>query len=401
MRAYQRSHPWLTFEAALQDVPTPVWMLLGEVRSKCEHIAGVPMKPEVASRLLQVFLAKGVLGTTAIEGNTLTQEQVEALVAGQKPDVPSSKAYQVQEVQNVLEALNSVVLPELKEGRLSALLTSERVEKFNALVLKNLQLEEGVVPGKTRTYSVGVLRYRGAPAEDCEYLLDQLCAWLSGPVFDASANPAELQVPIAILKAILAHLYLAWIHPFGDGNGRTARLVEVQILATAGIPHVACHVLSNHYNQTRAEYYRQLERASASGGNVIPFVEYALRGLVDGLAEQLKLVRVQQLDVAWREHVYDKLRHVRHEAGRRIRELVLELSNRAAPVAKKDMPNLSPTLAVAYSKKTEKTLSRDLNSLEQLDLVAREPDGYRARKEVILAFLPLRNRSQDVPAQKP
>ena len=386
MRAYERSHPWLTFKARLDDVPVPVWMLLGEARSKCDHIAGVPMKPEVASHLLQVFLAKGVQGTTAIEGNTLTQQQVEAVVAGQKPDVPASKAYQVQEVTNIIEALNTVLLPELLEGSLSAL-TPGRVKTFNALVLKDLELEEGVVPGKVREFSVGVMRYRGAPAEDCEYLLDQLCAWLSGPNFDASANQAELQVPIAILKAILAHLYLAWIHPFGDGNGRTARLVEVQILATAGIPHVACHVLSNHYNQTRAEYYRQLDLASASGGNVIPFVEYALRGLVEGLAEQLKLVRVQQLDVAWREHVYDKLRHVRHEAGRRIRELVLELSSRTAPVAKKDMPNMSPTLAVAYSKKTEKTLSRDLNSLEQLDLVAREAEGYRARKEVILAFL--------------
>ena len=388
-RAYEQSHPWLTFKVDLQQKVEPaVWMLLGEARSKCDHLAGVPMKPEVASHLLQVVLAKGVQGTTAIEGNTLTQEQVAAVVAGQKPAVPPSKAYQVQEIENILAALNSLVLPELREGRLTAL-TKDRIKQFNATALKGLQVEEGVVPGEVRTYSVGVLRYRGAPAGDCEYLLDRMCAWLEGDEFNATG---EMLVPVAILKAILAHLYLAWIHPFGDGNGRTARLVEVQILAAAGLPNVACHVLSHHYNQTRSEYYRQLDRASASGGNVIPFIHYALRGLVDGLTEQLQLVRSQQWDVAWREHVYDKLRHVHDEAGRRMRELVLDLSRKDGPLAKKDLPNLSAGLAVAYSKKTEKTLSRDLNSLLKLELIVKEADGYRARREQILAFLPLRNR---------
>jgi Fic family protein len=47
-----------------------------------------------------------------------------------------------------------------------------------------------------------------------------------------------VEIPYAILKAILAHLCLAWIHPFGDGNGRTARLVEFQILIFPGCPRL-------------------------------------------------------------------------------------------------------------------------------------------------------------------
>ncbi len=79
----------------------------------------------------------------------------------------------------------------------------------------------------------------------------------------------------------MAHLYIAWIHPFGDGNGRTARFLEVKILLRAGIPTVAAHLLSNHYNATRSAYYRQLQRASASGGYVAPFIQYALQGFID------------------------------------------------------------------------------------------------------------------------
>lgn len=69
---------------------------------------------------------------------------------------------------------------------------------------------------------------------------------------------------MAILKAIAAHLYLAWIHPF-DGNGRTARLMELRLLLAAGVTTPATHLLSNHYNLTRGEYYRQLDAASRTG----------------------------------------------------------------------------------------------------------------------------------------
>lgn len=50
--------------------------MLGEAASKCEHIAGVPLRPSVAQELHRLYLAKGALATTAIEGNTLTENEV-------------------------------------------------------------------------------------------------------------------------------------------------------------------------------------------------------------------------------------------------------------------------------------------------------------------------------------
>jgi Fic family protein len=47
------------------------------------------------------------------------------------------------------------------------------------------------------------------------------------------------RIVIGVIKSIIAHLYLAWIHPFGDGNGRTARLLEVRFLMEAGVPSAA------------------------------------------------------------------------------------------------------------------------------------------------------------------
>ena len=47
------------------------------------------------------------------------------------------------------------------------------IKEYNLLVLKKLPLEEGVIPGAVRDHSVVVGRYRGAPAEDCDYLLER------------------------------------------------------------------------------------------------------------------------------------------------------------------------------------------------------------------------------------
>jgi hypothetical protein len=170
--------------------------------------------------------------------------------------------YLKQEVENIIEACNAIG-SQLAADSLPPL-TPKFVCDYNLQVLNRLPLKEDVVPGKLRPYLVVVGNvYRGAPAEDCDHLLEQLCTWLNGPDF----KPREgMDVVYAILKAVVAHLYLAWIHPFGDGNGRTARLLEFHILLSAGVPSPAAHLFSNHYNLTRAEYYRQLDYASKSGG---------------------------------------------------------------------------------------------------------------------------------------
>ena len=362
-------------------------MNLGEARSKCEHIAGVPLRPVVAQELHKLYLAKGVLGTTAIEGNTLTEEQVRQILDGTLK-LPPSKEYLQQEIENVLRACNQI--GQLLAASQPVPLTVAKLKEFNATVLDQLKVEPEVVPGQIRTHSVGVLRYRGAPAEDCEHLLQRLCEWLNGDDFSADQTDA---IVYAILKAVLAHLYLAWIHPFGDGNGRTARLVEFQILLTAGVPSPAAHLLSNHYNQTRQEYYRQLDYASKSGGDILPFIDYAVQGLVDGLRGQLDLVRAQQWDVAWRNYVHEMFRDKMKAADIRQRHLALDLSAIATPVPLAKITEISPRLAKAYATKSPKTLQRDLAELEKLKLIDRTPEGIRAKREIILAFLPMRAKA--------
>jgi Fic family protein len=371
----------------MSRAPATLWLLLGEATSKCEHVAGVPLKPSTSRELHVLFLAKGVRATTAIEGNTLSEQQVIDRIEG-KRDLPPSKEYLGREVDNIISACNEIVAGIV--GSLPDAITPERIKKFNRQILDGLALDEGVTPGVCRTYSVGVGRYRAAPAADCEYLLDKLCTWLGEPTQGLKSIP---ETAIAILRAILAHLYLAWIHPFGDGNGRTARLVEFQLLVSAGVPTPAAHLLSNHYNETRTEYYRQLDHASQSGGDVFPFLVYALRGFVDGLREQTERIRTQQWDVSWTNYVHEQFSNNKSAAAHRRRDLVLDMSNSGVALPLQDINQVSPRMAKSYATLTTRALMRDLNELRRMDLVEKDPSGkWRARKDAILAFLPARKR---------
>jgi Fic family protein len=387
--AYLSTHPWLTFSVDFRKAPVSLWTMLGECHSKCEHIAGVPLRPDVSEKLHAVYLAKGIGGTTAIEGNTLSEAEVLKHVQG-KLEVPPSKEYLKQEIDNILQEQNRM-LHHVAHGK-PLPITIERLRELNRVVLHGLTLDDGVVAGEIRTYSVGVLTYRGAPWQECEYLLGKLCDWLNSPDFEPQhgLNAGHM----AILKAVIAHLYIEWIHAFGDGNGRTGRLLEVQILLDSGVPSPACQLPSNHYNQTRRNYLAQLKAASESGGDIIPFIAYALSGFVDGLKEQIEYIKKLQMDVTWVSYVHDTLGHENTNASERQKQLLLDLSLLEEPLDVAKIEQLSAKIAKAYAGMNPRTCLRDIEILEKRKLIIREGKTIRANKALIAQFLPIRAKCQ-------
>ena len=357
-------------------------MLLGEACSKCEYIAGIPLAPQTSELLHQVSLERGARATTAIEGNTLTEEDVSKLARGELR-LPPSKEYLGREVQNILDACNEMLSVLSLEHRLP--LDVDRLKVLNGYVLHGLPLNDDVVPGEIRTHEVGVARYRGAPPRDCDYLLGRLCDWLNRMEIDLGHSPLALP----IIRSIVAHLYLAWIHPFGDGNGRTARLVEFQILIGSGVPSPAAHLLSNHYNETRSEYYRTLDRSSRARNGVIEFLMYALQGFVDGLSDQLLVIRRQILRDTWTNYVHSQFQDRKGFANSRRRNLVLDLSEVDGPVPSRNIRTLTPRLAEAYLNRTSKTITRDINVLKSMGLVRQTREGIEPTVDMMLAFPPV------------
>jgi Fic family protein len=389
LRKYEISHPWLTFSLDLRQVSPRLWIALGEAQSKCQHIAGVPLQPKIAEEMHRIYLARGLLATTAIEGNTLTEQEVRDLL-DKKLKLPPSRKYLAQEIDNILAGFNGI-LKEIEAGRVVPLST-QLIRSFNGQVLHDLKLEPGVEAGEIRRHSVGVGTYRGAPAEDCEYLLGRLCEWLN-----SIEAPEGEEVIYGLIKSIVGHVYLAWIHPFGDGNGRTARLLEAKFLMEAGVPSAAAHLLSNHYNLTRSEYYRQLDQTSKSNGDLRAFLEYAVRGFVDQLREQITTIQQQQLMVSWVNYVHEKFGAQKTAADRRQRDVVLAMSSKGGDFKTADIKQLDPNIAAQYATKTPKTITRDMNRLKKLGLVDVGPAGYRAKIDVMLAFLPMSINNRPAP----
>jgi Fic family protein len=386
-RQHASTHPWINFRLDLHGLSYKTWLLLGEAESKCTHVAGVPLAPAVAATLHQVYITKGVHGTASIEGNTLSEDEVRQRIAGDL-DLPVSREYLGREIDNIVEVCNEIV-ERMMNGTTTGL-SVDLIKEYNRRVLEGLPRREDVTPGVTRTHSVtvGLSSYRGAPAEDCDYLLEKLVSWLDS--LKAPEDKPELRFPIAVLKSVVAHLYLAWIHPFGDGNGRTARLIEFQLMIEAGAPLPAAHLLSDHYNRTRDAYLIELDRTSrAEGFPIEGFIQYALQGFVDELREQIQTIREQQYEVTWVNYVHELYQHEDTHAKRRQLHLILDFpANTVVPRSK--IREVSMRMANEYSGSTAKTLTRDLNELERRGLLVRRPGGYAANRDLIAAFLPVK-----------
>lgn len=387
-REYFSTHPWIDFDASIANrLGARSWMQIGEAYARCAELSGTPLAPAVAETLHQHALIRGAQATVAIEGNTLTLEQVQSIYAGDF-SAPQSRAYQEREVRNVLEAFERLDDMVTEDGDIR--LSAELICDLNRWVLEEVDPDAALKPGAIRTHSVVVGSYVGPSARDCWHLLERLADRLDGDDFRPSGSESDENRDAfarTVLSALLAHLYIAWIHPFGDGNGRTARLLEYLILARSGrVPLAAANLMANHFNLTRDRYYSRLAAASRER-DVLGFLEYGIEGLVDGLVEHSAAVRAQHLGLAWQSYVAETMaRFPTSPASERQRALVMALEP-TVRVPRPDVAGLTPQLAQLYSRTGPRTLARDLNRLEDAGLIEVSKEGIRARIDLMSAFL--------------
>jgi len=122
---------------------------------------------------------------------------------------------------------------------------------------------------------------------------------------------------------------------------------------------------------------------------------YALQGFVDGLRDQLRTIRKQQLADRWEQYVYQQFGRTNGSARLRQRQLVLEISKFEEPPPRSSLRTLSPSLVEMYHGKTDKTLTHDINAIIETGLVRRYGRDYLPNKRVIEAFLPVTAETHD------
>lgn len=391
-RKYQETHPWISFRFNPMTLGPGTLIKLGEALSKCDHVCGAPLPPAEADLLNKVSLTKGIHATTSIEGNTLTEEEVEKRIDG-KLTLPDSLEYQGAEIDNLLEIFNEIA--NLSISQELPPLSIELIKSWNKRILKDQPLGEDVTPGEFRNHSVVVGNaYRGAPAEDCPYLMDRFISFITE---ELQTDDATWHKPLWIIRPIIAHLYFAWIHPFGDGNGRTARLIELYLLLNAGIPIPSAHILSDYYNRSRGRYYQALKQASKADNyehGLASFIDYAITGFVEGLQEQVARIENVQIHIAWESFIHEIIAaHGHNETWSRRRILARNLpyiTNDDGFIQKSEIRYANKELIKLYEGKSQKTATRDLNALVECHLARQEGDRdrYASNIELMAAFLP-------------
>jgi len=350
---------------------------LGQCDAIIKSISKMPLQPDYHRMLLNVSLKKGAQATTAIEGNTLTSEEIEKIIQGNS--LPPSKEYQQIEVKNILDAYNQL-LEEVVAGDKEEIVTDVLIKRFHKIVGQNLGDHFQAIPGKFRKTQVVVGSYRCPNYEYVPELINKFCQWI-GDEFHYSKGQSFKDV---IIQAIVCHVYIAWIHPFGDGNGRTARLLEFYLLLRAGNPDISLHILSNFYNDTRNEYYRLLDQ-SAKKNDLSEFIEYAVKGFRDGLLGTLEIIQKNILEISWKKYIYDKFSEVKFlkkDVHKRKRNLALNIPfDKILTIDEIIFSN--PAIAKSYFNVTERTIDRDLEELVKMKILVKKRKLYMANIDIL------------------
>ena len=338
----------------------------------------IPVPPHVQRRLHALNIVRAVRGTTGIEGTELSEDEVSRVLSSpaDMPVLDAARRREEREVRNAgaLKELVENLLRRNPETRLSEPL----IREFHRVLTDGIDYPHNE-PGRYRSHPVTAGDYHAPSHEDVPALMSGFADWLNRGR-GAALDP--------IVRAVVAHFLLVSIHPFGDGNGRTSRGVESFLLYKAGVNARGFYSLANYYYRNRSDYVALLNHVRfVSDPDAAPFVNFALRGLVEELqdvySEILREVRV----ISFRDFARERLQaegRLGSRTGNRQLLFLLELGDQEIAVA--DIRSGRHPIAHLYRGVGQRTVARDLNLLRRLGLIVEERGIIRANMDVMDEF---------------
>jgi Fic family protein len=243
-----------------------------------------PLIPKWEVSLRRDALIHSAHSSTAIEGNPLSLEQVSDLAAGR--DIMVQRKAKL-EVLNYLSTLEKI--PQLAEENFSEALILKMHRILTHKVLDNPQhsgayRQISVVVGNRLT---GEVSFRPPKAHEIPGLMKAFLAWLKEPTQNRNS----------ILEAGIAHYEFVRIHPFVDGNGRTARTLASLILFKRGFDTKRFFALDDYYDHDRPAYYAALKTVDPKRQDLTKWLEYFIQGVMVQIEGVKKRVLELSLDV--------------------------------------------------------------------------------------------------------
>ncbi len=303
---------------------------LTQISSAREIILNSPFIPKWEVSLRREAIIRCAHASTAIEGNRLSLEQVTDLAQGR--EVMAIRKDK-QEVMNYLKVLESIV--KLTDGK--------KITERNILTIhKKLTKETLENPSDCGIYrnryvvvgnkSTGEIIFRPPSNKDVPRLIGALIEWLS-------SSKAKALDPV--IEAGIAHYEFVRIHPFVDGNGRTARVLAALILYLRGFDAKQFFCLDDYYDSDRPAYYRVLQSVDQKNLDITHWLEYFAEGVNVSIAtvkervirlssERLRKTKKGQIALTERQmNIVEFINQNGKITNRDIREM-FKISDRAA-----------------------------------------------------------------------
>ena len=331
-------------------------------------IASLPVLPHFAAFLDEDLIRKSIFSTAALEGNPLDEKAVGALLAKEGSTATTDNFE--REIINLKTAHDKYILA-AKDAK--PLLLSEELIKEAHFTITTGVNDANISPGRYRNTSVqvGNKEHGGTYIppkiyEDIKTLMQEFVVWINGE--------ALLQTD-PVIRAALAHYHLAKIHPFRDGNGRTARMIEAMILAAASYRYIPSTLWNSYYLDIH-DYYIAFSRAEKSADySVQAFLDFYFTSLSDSLEELRARIVEGTKPLLLRDYVA-YLKNEAKELSTRQHQLIELLMNSKVPF---DYRYLKTTLPfkLLYQHVSEKTIKRDIAKLQNLGLVVKTSGKYR------------------------
>ena len=351
---------------------------LALINSLSRTIRDIPIPLSLQERLHTLNIVRAVRGTTGIEGTELTEEEVSDVLNSDSDArvLSANRIREEREVRNSNELMRFVEHVLRSDPGLP--LTDRLIRRFHEILTTGINYEHNE-PGRYRQQDVHVARYQPPRHVEVPELMEEFIKWLN----DARGRSLD-----PVVRAVVAHFLLVSIHPFGDGNGRTSRGVESFLLYKAGVNVRGFYSLANYYYQHRGEYVRLLDHVRFdSDPDITPFVLFAVKGLTKEL-EQVHSECLSQLTiVSFKEYAREKMSargRLVSMTGQRQFMFLLELDEQRVPLDA--LLSGSHPLARFYSNVGYRTVYRDVDQLEEMDLIVIEEGIIRAKTEVMSQY---------------
>ena len=345
---------WLRYDMAA------IAGLLVEAKTAAGVLDRLPYLPRWIEQAHEEQLRLEAVGTSRIEGAEFTQrEQDEALApdAHARTDLTHSQR-QLRSAEAAYRWLRS--LPAKQP------VTAELILDLHRRIVTGCD-DDHCEPGALRRAGSNVT-FGGPVCRGAE----------SGPelagAFGAlgQAIAGEFQRHDRIIQAMAAHYHLGAMHPFDDGNGRTARALEAFMLREAGVNDMVMVSLSNYYYEHKNEYLAALYESRTSGHDLTPFLTFALPAVAErcnALAEEIVTHNKRLLYREFANSLFGRLRTPRRRA---LAERQLRIINLLLDAEELSFDDFVVQARVHYRglKFPGRALGRDLGGLLSLSAVA-------------------------------